>query len=195
PSFIENEKKSLGIPLSVPVVCYVGAIRPWQGLEILVESASMIRDELGDVRFLIVGGGEWLSDLKAAAEEKGLRSVFTFTGSVPYERVPLMIALSDVCVAPFVRGRAASPMKVYEYMASGKPVVASRIPGLGFIAERKLGLLVTPETPEELARAAVRILREPSSAGEIAARARKYVRENCSWPSVARRIMSLVREF
>jgi len=195
PSLVEQEKKRWGIPLSVPVVCYVGAIRPWQGLETLIEAAPIIGRNLEEVRFLIVGGGEGLADLKRTAVEKGLSSMFTFTGAIPYERVPLMIALSNICVAPFVRMRAASPMKVYEYMASGKPVVVSRIPGLEFIEERKLGLLVTPGEPQELARALIRVLKDPSFARGMADRAQQYARDNCSWSAVARRIMSLIREF
>ena len=194
-SDIESEKKRLGVfHLNVPVLCYVGAVRPWQGLDILIDAAPLISDELGEIKVLIVGGGEGLSDLKEAAKKRGLFAVFGFPGTVPYTGVPLLIGLSDVCLAPFVRGRAASPIKIYEYMASGKPVIASRIPGLEFIEEKKLGILVTPEDPVELAKAAVHLLKAPEKTKEMALRGQAYVRENCSWSAVARRVMNLCEE-
>ena len=194
-SDIESEKKRLGVfHLNVPVLCYVGAVRPWQGLDILIDAAPLISDELGEIKVLIVGGGEGLSDLKEAAKERGLFAVFGFPGTVPYAGVPLSIAVSDVCLAPFVRGRAASPIKIYEYMASRKPVVASRIPGLEFIEEKKLGILVTPEDPKELAKAVVHLLKAPEKTKEMALRGQAYVRENCSWSAVAQRVMNLCEE-
>ena len=195
PSDIESEKKRLGVfHLSAPVLCYVGAIRPWQGLDILIDAAHLITDALGDIKVLIVGGGEGLAELKDTAEKEGMLTMFGFPGAVPHSDIPLLIAVSEVCLAPFVRGRAASPIKIYEYMASGKPVVASRIPGLDFIEEKKLGILVTPEDPAELAKAVVHLLKAPEEAREMALRGQAYVRENCSWSAVARRVMNLCEE-
>jgi len=195
PSDIESVKKRLGVfHITAPVLCYVGAVRPWQGLDVLIDAAHLISEELGKIKVLIVGGGEGLSELKDAVEKRGMPGVFGFPGAVPHNRIPLMLAVSDVCVAPFVRGRAASPMKIYEYMASGKPVIASRITGLEFIEEKKLGILVTPEDPAELAIAVVHVLKAPEEAKEMALRGRAYVRENCSWKTVAQRVMNLCLE-
>lgn len=195
PSDIERVKKRLGVfHVTAPVLCYVGAIRPWQGLDILIDAAPLISEEVGKIKVLIVGGGEWLSDLKDTVEKRGLGAVFSFPGAVPHSRIPLMLAVSGVCVAPFVRGRAASPIKIYEYMASGKPVVASRIPGLEFIEEKRLGILVTPEDPAELAKAVIHLLKAPEEAKGMALRGQAYVRQNCSWHSVAQRVMNLCEQ-
>jgi glycosyltransferase involved in cell wall biosynthesis len=193
-SVIQNERKRLGIPISVPVICYVGAIRPWQGLELLITAAREMMGKSRDTRFLVVGGGEGLDSLKEQAESEGVDSLFVFTGPIPYERVPLMIALSDVCVAPFAGGRVASPMKVYEYMAAGKPMVVSRIRGLEFIEERGLGRLVDPDDADDLAEVLTCLLTDWPAAEAMAARAQEYARRNCSWLSVARRIKGLCEE-
>jgi len=191
---IENEKKRFGIPASVPIIGYVGAIRPWQGLDVLVLAAREVKRRGIDVRFLVVGGGEGLSAVKDEAEAEGVADIFVFTGSVEYERVPLMLALSDVCVAPFTGGRAASPMKVYEYMASGIPMVASRIPGLEFIEEKGLGRLVDPGDSAMLADSLVDLLGNRGNTEEMAVRAREDVVRNHSWLSVARKAEALCVE-
>jgi glycosyltransferase involved in cell wall biosynthesis len=193
-SEIEKEKRALGIPSSIPVLCYVGALRPWQGLDTVLAAAPLVREGFGEVRFLIVGGGEGLKVLMEEVRAKGLLSAFTITGSVPYEKVPLMLAMSDICLAPFVKGRAASPMKVFEYMAAGKPFVCSRLAGLEFIEEKHLGTLVAPGEPGELASAIISLLRNPASAADVALRAQDYAIRNCAWSAVARKVMSLCEE-
>jgi glycosyltransferase involved in cell wall biosynthesis len=193
-SVVVDERVRLGIESSIPVVCYVGAIRPWQGLEVLVSAARDISHRCGDARFLVVGGGEELEGLKSFADEKGLYKFFIFTGFIPYDRVPMMMALSSVCVAPFAAGRAASPMKVYEYMAAGRPVVASRISGLEFVEEENLGMLVDPGDAGGLADAVVFLLENPEAAEEMSLRAREYVLRNHSWQSVARKALSICQD-
>ena len=187
PSVIEEERRRLDITTGVPVICYVGAIRPWQGLEILVLAAQEMSQKGVDTRYLVVGGGDGLERLKRSADERGVLSRFTFTGSVAYEKIPSMVALADVCVAPFTADRAASPMKVFEYMASGKPVIASSIPGLEFVEVLDLGTLVAPDNATELAQAILFSLANPEVARTKALNARDYVIKNRTWLSVARR--------
>lgn len=193
-STVRGERERLGMPESATVVCYVGAIRPWQGLEVLIDSVASIDEKLSDLHFLIVGGGEGLESLKQRARKKRVLERFTFTGALPYERVPMALAISDICVAPFRKGRAASPMKVYEYMASGKPIVVSRIAGLEWIEERKLGKLVEPEDVRELADAIVAVSEDMETAREMALRAQEYVIKNRSWLSVARSVEGVCEE-
>jgi glycosyltransferase involved in cell wall biosynthesis len=189
-----DERRKLGIEPDMPVVCYVGAIRPWQGLEVLVSAAQQVSRAVPDTRFLVVGGGDGLEELKELADRSGVLQLFTFTGPVPYERVPMIMALSSICVAPFAAGRAASPMKVYEYMASGRPVVASRIPGLEFVEEKSLGMLVDPGDAGRLADAILFLLDNSGVAQKMSLRARQYVAKNRSWQSVARRAARICEE-
>jgi glycosyltransferase involved in cell wall biosynthesis len=112
---------------------------------------------------------------------------------VPYDRVPVYINASDVCAAPFILARNAkiglSPLKLYEYMACGKPVVASDISGVADALEAsKGGLPVPSENPEALAEAISKLLENPELRADMGSKGLSYVTENYSWYSVAKQV-------
>jgi glycosyltransferase involved in cell wall biosynthesis len=129
----------------------------------------------------------------------GLSDKFTFTGRILYEQVPLYINASDVCVAPFIKERNSkiglSALKTYEYLACGKPIVASSISGVKDLIESSgAGISVTPEDPEKLATAVVRLLLDEDTRALMGEKGRRYVVENHSWDGVARKIMDMCRD-
>ena len=137
--------------------------------------------------------------LLGITSELGLSDKFTFTGRVPYEQVPLYINAADVCVAPFIKERNSkiglSALKTYEYLACGKPIVASSIPGVQDLIESSGGgIPVTPEDPEELANAVVRLLSDEEARVEMGKKGRKYVVENHSWDGVAGKILKICED-
>jgi glycosyltransferase involved in cell wall biosynthesis len=117
------------------------------------------------LRFLIVGDGPLKKNLMDRVLESGFQEEFIFTGMVDYNEIPLFINLADICVAPFISKRndktGVSPLKVYEYMACGKPVVASRVEGLDFLEEEGAGRLVEPEDVNDLEKALGDLLQDP----------------------------------
>ena len=129
----------------------------------------------------------------------GLSDKFTFTGRIPYERVPLYINAADVCVAPFIKERNSkiglSALKTYEYLACGKPIVASSISGVKDLIESSGGgISVTPENPDELATAVVRLLSNENTRALMGENGRRYVVENHSWDGVARNILDMCKD-
>lgn len=120
------------------VVAYSGSFKLWHGLEALVEVADRWRDAA--VRFLMVGDGPCRVEIEAVLRQRGLGDRFVFTGSLPYEQVPRVMAAADVCVAPFDPTRHApsrergsfvlDPLKVFEYLAQQKPAVTIRAENL-----------------------------------------------------------------
>ncbi len=138
---------------------------------------------------------EWLQ----LAENLGVSDKFIFTGSVPYNMVPIYINASDICVAPFIRERNSkiglSALKTYEYFACGKPLVASSIPGIKDLIELSGGgISVTPENPEELANAVIKLLPDENTRSLMGDKGRKYVIENHSWDGVARKVLGVCNE-
>jgi glycosyltransferase involved in cell wall biosynthesis len=134
--------------------------------------------------------------LLEVTSELRLSEKIIFTGRIPYENVPLYINASDVCVAPFIKGRNAkiglSALKTYEYLACGKPLVASNIPGVKDLIELSGGgISVSPEDPEELANAIVELIRNEKMRALMGDRGCKYVVENHSWYGVARKILDV----
>jgi glycosyltransferase involved in cell wall biosynthesis len=184
-------RKELGLDLNVLYVCFVGNLAPWQGVEYLVKAAPSILSQFPDCRFLIVGDGVMKDELIKLTS--GIENKFIFTGVVAYHRVPLYINASDVCAAPFIIARNAkiglSPLKLYEYMACGKPVVASNISGVADALEASEGgIPVSPEDPGALAEAILKLLKTPDLRTKMGSKGLSYVTENYSWYSVAKKV-------
>ncbi|GAH35567.1 unnamed protein product, partial [marine sediment metagenome] len=111
------------------VVGYVGAFVPYHRLEFLVRAASELDGAEPAVRFLLVGDGVHRPAIETEISRVGVQDLFLLTGRVPHEEVPRYVASMDVAVIP---GTAdyTSPVKLFEYMALGKPVLAPRLPGI-----------------------------------------------------------------
>jgi glycosyltransferase involved in cell wall biosynthesis len=195
----ERVKTELRLEKSKKYVCFVGNLAVWQGVEFLIYAAPLILEKCPDVRFLVVGDGAMKTKLLGVTSELGLLDKFIFTGRVPYESVPHYISAADVCVAPFIKGRNAkiglSALKTYEYLACGKSIVASSIPGVKDLIEFSGGgISVNPENPEELANAVVELILNENTRTLMGERGRKYVVENHSWNGVARRILDICND-
>lgn len=186
-------RKELNLDPEIFYVCFVGNIAPWQGLEYLVKASPSILSRFPECRFLIVGDGVMKNELHKLSRELGVEDKLIFTGVVAYDRVPIYINASDVCIAPFILARNAkiglSPLKLYEYMACGKPVVASNISGvLDTLEASRGGIPVLPENPDALSEAVLKLLENPDLRGKLGSKGLSYVTENYSWYSVAKQV-------
>jgi glycosyltransferase involved in cell wall biosynthesis len=174
------------------LVVFVGDLVVWDGVDYLIRSIPYVVEEVPEARFLIVGDGMMRQELVKLAGQVGVSDKIIFTGMVPYRDVPLYINASDICAAPFAANRdekvGLSPLKMYEYMACGKPVVASRISGLEMLEDSGAGILVEPESPLALAQTILRLLQNKELNQQMGRSGRKYVVENRSWASVARKV-------
>src|SRR5262249_4365696 len=145
-----------------------------------------------DVRLLIVGGGPERSHLEAAVAARGLSEAVVFTGAVAPHQIPGLLASMDVAVAPYPKlaNFYFSPLKVYEYMAAGLPIVASRIGQLAeLLRHEETGLLCPPGDSRALAAALERLHRDLALRKRLGAAARATAFEKHTWDAVARRIL------
>ena len=131
------------------------------------------------------------------ADSHGILEHILFTGVVPYEDVPLYISASDICVAPFISRRneriGLSPLKIYEYLACGRPVVASKINGItGLLARSGGGITVMPENPHELAEAILYLLQDDSLRRKMGSNGCTYVMTNHTWAKVASNVADVL---
>ncbi|AKB52861.1 glycosyltransferase (group I) [Methanosarcina barkeri str. Wiesmoor] len=189
----ETCRRKLGLDLEIPFVCFVGNLAPWQGVEYLIKAAPFILSRFPECRFLIVGDGVMKNDLIKLSRELGVENRFIFTGVIAYDRVSLYINASDICTAPFIFARnekiGLSPLKLYEYMACGKPVVASNISGVFEVLEiSEGGIPVLPENPSALAECILKLLENPDLRMKLGSKGLSYVTENYSWYSVAKKV-------
>ena len=175
-------------------VTFVGHLAAWHGIEHLIKSIPYVIREDPKTKFLIVGDGVIKKELVELAEQIGVSDRMIFTGMVPYDKVPLYINASDVCVAPMEKDILGSPLKLYEYMSCEKPVIATRTSGFEILEGNNAGLLVNPENLQEFAEAIIKLLQNPELRKQMGENGRKYVVKNRSWESVARRVAEVCQQ-
>jgi glycosyltransferase involved in cell wall biosynthesis len=170
-------------------VVFLGSFRSWHGALDFVRAGALLLADGRKCRFLLIGDGPE----RAAAERLAAAwpGHFHFTGAVAYDAVPELLAGAAVGVAPFTTAphpalRAAgffwSPLKMYEYMAAGLPVVTANIPPLNrVIRDGQEGVLFREGDLNDLARAIARVLDAPDAARRMGQRARARVVEHYSW--------------
>ncbi len=193
-----RERYSLG---RGPVVGYVGTFQEWHGLGELIECAGRVVHERPDVKFLMVG--PYYAKTKAEVEAAGLSASFVFTGPVDYGQVPAFMNASDVLVAPYnpekirsseqVRKHGlGSPLKVFEYMAVGKPVITTDVrPISDPVQDGVTGYLVPPGDAEALGSTILKVLGDGKASEKVGSAGRRSVTESYSWNIVAGRLCSL----
>jgi colanic acid biosynthesis glycosyl transferase WcaI len=179
------------------VVTYAGNMGPAQGLETVLDAASLLNHESG-VKFLLVGAGSSHDRLKTMARDRGLENVVILPHQ-PYALVPQIYAASDVCLVPLALNTSsdAVPSKVYRIMACARPVMACADP-MSDLAElvrlAQCGTVVPPGSPEALARAVTDAIRDPSACVAMGRAGRAHVMAHYSRASISAQYEALVRE-
>ncbi len=172
---------------------FLGSLKPWHGLGTLLEAFAALHRHDPSTRLLIVGDGPQRADLQAELTARNLAKVAYFSGAVAPDEVPAWLASMDVAVAPYphLPHFYFSPLKIYEYMAAGLSVVASRIGQIANLIENNVtGLLCPPGSSAALA-GALRLLRaDPDLRYHLGQAARTTVLRDYTWETVAGRILT-----
>lgn len=177
------------------VVGFSGSLKPWHGVDVLVRVFAELAERDRSAHLLLVGGGPAAAELRALVAEKGLDRRVTFTGAVPHEEVPKLLRAMDVAVAPFLpmEDFYFSPIKLFEYMASGACVVASRIGQITEVIKDGVdGLLCRPGDAEDLARQIDAARRSSALRAELGVRARAKVLDRYTWRRAAEAMVDCV---
>ncbi|MHB8311745.1 MAG: glycosyltransferase family 4 protein [Candidatus Dormibacteria bacterium] len=183
-------RRALGLE-GAEVVGFVGSLKPWHGVEVLLSAVGRLAPDRPNLRVLVVGDGPGRATLERQALGDALAGRVTFAGAVPSSEVPAHLAAFDVAVAPFLPAQDFyfSPLKVVEAMAAGRPIIASRFRPIEEML-RGAGLLVPPGDPEALAGAIAGVLDDRSEAARLGAMARRQAVDEHSWDRVASLILA-----
>lgn len=174
------------------LITYIGTLGKTRDLGTLIQAFSKVKKGKGNVKLLMVGEGSDEENLKSLAQELGMEGDVIFAGQVPQAEVPNFIATSDIGVSPVPPlsfYKMSSPIKLFEYMAMAKPVVASEeIPEHKEVLEQSGGGILVPFTPEGFAHAIIQLLDNPQKAVEMGQSGRVWVVKNRSYETLARRL-------
>jgi glycosyltransferase involved in cell wall biosynthesis len=189
----ELARAELGLEAHDPIIGYVGSRPAERGGMALIEAAARLSGKYPRLGVLIVGDGPGMESLLTRARELGVEDRCVLTGYVPFDRVPLHINSLDVAVSisQLEDRRAASELKVRQYLACGKPVVISP-GGNEFVAREELGSVVDPSDHDAIAASLDHWLaRSSAEREEFAQRAEEYMRRHLSMGSAIARRFSL----
>ena len=174
---------------------FVGTLKPWHGVDLLIEAFERLLARVPEARLLIVGDGPERERLIAQCEHLGLADRVEFTGAVDPAEVGGHLSRMDVGVAPYPRlsDFYFSPLKVYEYLAVGMPVVASDIGQLQEIMrDGDAGILCEPGNVAAMADAFFELYRAPELRQRMGLAGQKRILSDFTWQSVASRVLNLV---
>ncbi len=181
-------RAALKLPADKKIVVFIGLLKPYQGVDSLLEAIKILVYDLGygGAHFLIMGFPD--EDLYAArAAEMGIGEYTTFPGKIDYKLAPRYLALGDVAVAPKLSPTEGDG-KIYNYLASGLPIVAYDRPASKEILG-DLAIFAELGSARSLACALQKALTDEKLAADLACKGREMVVETYSWLAVARRLM------
>jgi glycosyltransferase involved in cell wall biosynthesis len=164
------------------VVIYSGQLDGVNYVDLLIRGIPKINASVPNTTFIIVGGGNTLLQHQQRAKELGVKNII-FTGYLPHDEIPEYLAAADVAVACFEDTpvtRCKSPLKIAEYLASGKAIVASRV-GETVPMVEGCGTLVAPGNWEELAQQIINLLSNPALRKEYSLKARQQAEQKYNW--------------
>jgi glycosyltransferase involved in cell wall biosynthesis len=179
-----------------PVIGFVGSLKRWHGLEDLLRAFRLVLREHAAARLLIVGDGPMRAWIEDQAGRLSLDDRIHVTGWVPYRDLPRLLNRMDVAVAPYPAfdDFYFSPLKLFEYLAAGRAIVASSVGQVAeIIADGVNGLLAGPGNPQHLAHCLCRALDDRSLRKRLG-RAARTTAKRYSWASNARKIVELALE-
>lgn len=180
------------------VIGYAGGLVDYEGLDLLLEAVSLLRDRgREDFHLVVVGDGHHESVIHAVADRLALRDVVTFTGRVSHDEVASYLSLVDI--APFPRlplpvCEAISPIKPFESMAMGKAVVVSSVAALTeIVSDGETGLVFDKGCAKDLAAVLERLLDSPDLRARLGAAAREWVLADRDWSAITGVIVDTYR--
>jgi len=165
-------RAELGLPAGAPIVLYTGTFEVYQGLDLLFEAAKHVLAKQPDARFVLAGGRpEQIAAARTLAARSGVDASVVFAGQRPAEEIPMFLDAADVLVSPRRVG-TNTPLKIYQYLRSGRPIVATRLLTHTQVLDDEVAIL-TGVTPEAFASGILVALTDPERARAVGASARE----------------------
>jgi len=188
----EECRKELGLPLDKKIVLYSGHLFEWKGVHVLAAAAAYLQEVL----FVFVGGTE--IDVLKFREKFGNEKNIKILGQKPHKEIPLFLKTADVLVLPnsareMFSALYTSPLKLFEYMVSRRPIVASNLPSIREVLNERNSILVKPDDAEALAEGIKKALGDTAFSDQISRTAFEDVKEY-TWEKRAAKIQNYITQ-
>lgn len=184
-------REKYGIKKTDFLLFFMGWLYNFSGLKEVAVELSKIKDTKPNIKFLIVGAGDAFKELKEISRKYNLGNQLILAGSQPYEKIPEYIAASDICTLPAYCNETMSdivPIKLYEYLAMGKPVIATSLPGV--IKEFGDNGISYINNPEDTIKKAIQLINE-GLLKEKGMQGRRFVEKN-DWSKITNKFEILL---
>lgn len=179
-----------------PTLLYIGTLADWQGLDLLLEAMpAILANQPARLRIVGRGRGRQRKALLKRVRKLGLAEAVSVEPAVPHHEVPALIAQAALCLAPLGYNdrnvtQGCCPIKVLEYMAGSRPLVAANLPVVRELAREDVdALLFTPDDPADLARCVSALLADPALAQRLADSAARRARDRFSWRQAQKKLL------
>ena len=189
----ELVRRGLGLTTE-PVVLWVGGYYPWHDLDLLLDSFAVVLQRHPSAKLVLVGDGPTRQAIAEKVQKNGLQQAVIMTGAIAHADVPEMLSIADIAVVPSApvpasRGGTGTPLKLFEYMAAGKPIIATDLnQAAEVIRDGRNGLLVEAGDVNGFADAILTLLNDPVQRVRLGQNARQQAIELYSWEEYTRRL-------
>ena len=179
-------RSAIGLAADTPIVLYTGTFEAYQGLDLLFAAARLVAAARPDVRFVLAGGRpEQIEQAKEQARAEGVAASVVFAGQRPAEEIPEYLDAADVLVSPRSHG-TNTPLKIYQYLRSGRPIVATRLLTHTQVLDDEVSFL-TPATPEGFAAGILNAIADRARAHEVGVQAKRLAETKYSYEAYLNR--------
>ncbi len=189
----QGEPPTEKLKLSGPIIMYVGNLEKYQGIELLLESFRMVLLKVSNANLVIIGGSETdIQSYKQKAVKLGIEHKTHLIGPRPITQLGSFLKQADVLVSPRIEG-GNTPMKIYSYLDSGRPVIATRLPTHTQVLDDQIALLSQTD-PKDMAEGMITLLTDKKFASELADLAKERVRAEYSYEAFERKLLAFYKK-
>jgi Glycosyltransferase len=174
--------------ISGPIIMYVGNLESYQGIDLLLEGYGNVAIKDIYAQLVVIGGSDIdIKRYKEKSRQLGIGNKVHFIGRRSISQLGYYLKQADIVVSPRIKGQN-TPMKIYSYLDSGKPLLATRISTHTQVLDDQIALLVKPE-PEDMADGLIRLLRDNTLREQLSSRAKERVRQDFSYEAFQRKLL------